>query len=213
MNPLSIKAANTQVSYRSVSALDRTTRTVLSFASLCDGWHYGAGVVFSRRIIDTALFVQSRLVIIGSVPTEAFPLVTGSILIVGYNHDEEIEVTCRTDGGFDVSYFLNDEVQFSTSFSNLNELYVFLGTIVWKSKKSSGSFIQSTTVTTRNDSQVRPFANHLMAQERQSSPLFAPFRLTHRNATMYENTTAQLLPVNHPFFYAYKSQTFQTIPN
>jgi hypothetical protein len=213
MKLMAIKTANTQVSFRSFSALDRTTRTLLSFASLCDGWHYGAGVVFSRPIIDTALFVQSRLVIIGSTLTEAFPLVTGNILIVGYNGDEEIEVTCRTDGGFDVSHFLNDEAHFSCSFSNLNELYIFLGTIAWKSKKLSGWFILGTTATTRNDSQVQPFANHLMVQERQSSPLPAPFRQIHRNATMYENTTAQVLPVNHPFFYAYKSQTFLTTQN
>ncbi len=213
MNRLSGNAINTEISYRSVVAVSSTIEAVLSFKTLSVGWHYGKGVAFSRRVIDLALFVNSRLTRIASVPTEAFPLVTGNVLIVGYNGDDEVEVTCCTDGSFEVTQVVGDEIKYSNSFSGMDELFVFLGNIEWKSKKSSGLSIQDITAITKKDFQVLPSVSHQTAQAHQSSQRIVPFHVVQRNAIISEDTIHQQLPASHPFFYAYKSQNFRMIMN
>lgn len=213
MNRLSVNAINTEISYRSVVAVSSTIEAVLSFRTLSVGWHYGKGVAFSRRVIDLALFVNKRLTQIASVPTEAFPLVTGNVLIVGYNGDDDVEVTCRTDGSFEVSQVVGDEIKYSNSFSRMDELFVFLGSIEWKSKKSSGLSIQDTTAIAKKGFQVLPSVGHQTARAHQSSQQIVPFHVVQRNAIISEDTIHPQLPASHPFFYAYKSQSFQTIPN
>jgi hypothetical protein len=213
MNRLSANAINTEISYRSVVAVSSTIEAVLSFKALSAGWHYGKGVAFSRRVIELALFVNSRLTQIGSVPTEAFPLVTGNVLIVGYNGDDEVEVTCCADGSFEVTQVVGGEVEPSNSFSGLDELYVFLGNIIWKSKKSSGLSIQDITAITKKDFQVLPSAGRQTALAHQSLQLSVPFHVVQRNAIISEDTIHQQLPASHPFFYACTSLNFRTIPN
>jgi hypothetical protein len=199
----SILVVKNTIAYQSVVSSEKTTQTILSFASLKDGWHYGSGAPIKRSMLERALFVNSRLNQIGSNPTEAFPLTSGEILVVGYHGKEEIEITCFLDGTFGVVHIVVDEVAESTSFESIEDLYSFLGNIEWKSKKLSGLFTQGTIATTRNVSVVQPSASPQMGLALQLFQPNAQYRLVQPNALISEPTIQARFPANHPFFYDY----------
>ena len=86
-----------QECYNTLNA-NSTEAKILDFEDIDDGWHFGEGVVLSRRAIQEACLLHDTLLEHGFYETDAFPGLAGEIRVTAYWKDYYFEFT-RERGG------------------------------------------------------------------------------------------------------------------
>ena len=95
--------------------IDRTIRKLARFAFLPKGWNFGEGGPIDRHTISSAARIANFSCGLGFERSNAFPGVSGEILIAFYKDDQCVEVTLET--GRPITIVLEsperDDIEFS----------------------------------------------------------------------------------------------------
>lgn len=79
--------------------VDRPTqKKIWSFKSLTKGWHYGEGVPFTKDLLERAIALNQDALNFGFFETDAFPGISGEIMLVIYHENQDLEFTIETNG-------------------------------------------------------------------------------------------------------------------
>jgi hypothetical protein len=83
-----------------VETAERTRKKIEGFARLPEGWHYGSGSPATARVIDLALRTEAMLRNAGYPKTDAFPGVSGEIVVTGYKDRRSVSVEVSDEGPY-----------------------------------------------------------------------------------------------------------------
>ena len=75
-----------------------TTKKIMAFRRLTDGWHYGEGYHVDESVVNTALELHKRILSLGLYETDAFPGIEGNIVLTVYSGTECLEFTLMSNG-------------------------------------------------------------------------------------------------------------------
>ena len=81
-----------------------TQEKIRSFSELPTGWHYGHGVAVSQGTVAISLLFESFIKLIGFPETDAFPGITGEVMVAGYSRTNHVQVTVEPDGTFRLAH-------------------------------------------------------------------------------------------------------------
>ncbi len=137
----------------------KTDGKIMSFERLPLGWHYGKGGPASPHMVRRARGILSLFGTIGFMETDAFPGISGEIMVTAYRGKHCVEVTTELDNSFVVTHEFDGEDRFhETGLSVLqaaSALAGIIGTIVREEcDTSSWSTWNITTTTIRDDSKI-----------------------------------------------------------
>lgn len=166
-----------------------TSALIRSFERLPSGWHYGEGRGATKLATKSALAIH-RALANRADEVEAFPDISGGILLSGYCGDETLEAFCHRDGAVKVLHEIDGEVVYEQDDVSVSEVTKYVERLLWKlmkwqSVRSSGYFIQDTSAEQRGDLQVwRSRIPQRTAVSRSSIPTVLR-RIAERNANTY----------------------------
>lgn len=75
-----------------------TNDKLSSFADLCVGWHYGQGIPPSMNLISRLIEINRQAYRFGFSKTDAFPGVSGNIMLTLYEGEYLVDLTVERDG-------------------------------------------------------------------------------------------------------------------
>ena len=97
---------------------------IISFGDLPDGWNYGGGYRATCCAIRTALRINNLLINVEDI--EAFPDVSGAILVSGYYGNENLEIFIHSDGQIDLTREIDDDVNDEKNDISWDELEEYI---------------------------------------------------------------------------------------
>lgn len=118
-----------------------TKEKISSFKNLPSGWHYGEGIAPTHAMIDVAHDWHNRITGLGFAVTNAFPGVTGEIMISGRNGERDVEIILEADGTISFEYDKNDEAVVSIERGDAAEVDAALNRAAGELWNTSGLFI------------------------------------------------------------------------
>lgn len=178
----------------------KAERDILSFASLPRGWHFGRGIPIPRKVISDALYIKSKMVDLGATTIEAFPKISGSIVVSAIKGEDSVDITCYGNGKYDfyVERANQELIDVSkTSFSRLAAQVRFLG---WRETTWSDSFTRGTTHGRKVASIAKQFRN--LKTDFLSLTIPAHDGAAVRRVNTYHySTTPSASAASHQFFF------------
>jgi len=140
---------------------DRTTSKIRSFSHLPSGWHFGSGSAPKQQMIETAIEWNSKLIQFGFHTTDAFPGVSGEIMVTGYLGTHYVEVLIEEnfkEANFRVSLTYENNNQELRCLERATELAAFDTLIeiaggIWS---TSDYFTQNTSIVSAMNSKALP---------------------------------------------------------
>lgn len=93
---------------------DLATDKIISFSNFEEGWHFGDGEKFSKKVIETSLQIVSFLKKRGFAIIDAFPSINGEIRVTTYPGDYYFAIN------------VNDEYRFTFWIEDKNHNELFL---------------------------------------------------------------------------------------
>ena len=191
--------------------IDPIVQRIKSFKSLPHGWHYGDGRSADQLAVESALHAYRAFRKFGIDRIEAFPNVSGEVLVAGYFEEETLEFLCGLNGGVNVLHEQDDEIVYDENYPSVDDATEFLRTLPWNLiGKSSDYSILSTTVGKREDTSA------WLSMPRQQMTEFhqlmenAPENTVVVNVNTSGGTTIRESLENHRYFGDFGHETFQT---
>jgi hypothetical protein len=195
--------------FHALSMTDPIVKRIVSFRRLEHGWNYGSGRPSPRHVIDAALTVHAQLKAIGAEQTEAFPAISGGMMVSGYYRAETVDIMCRMDGYFDVFHKGPDQVYTDVESVGLSFVRSYIQELKWRPHSFSDFSTPNTSVTKRTGSRVWHSRNRMMAVPSSTVPVQSK-RVTANARTFGHFTTPELL-ASLPYFSASTSDLYHQV--
>lgn len=192
-----------------VSVSDSVVAKILSFARLEKGWHYGNGQPSTKNIVGTALRLRAKLNILGADTIEAFPRLDGSIVVSAINGTTVVDVTCRTDGNFDLYIEMNDKVTLDVEEVVYSEIVARIRFLEWRGSSRYAYFTPCISPTSEGDSIAPPFSRPTMVSP--SLTAFVPSVVAEPNVSTSPTTTHREFPALRLYSSGSISRAYQNM--
>jgi hypothetical protein len=118
---------------------------------------------------NRALEIYGRFRLVGLQRIEAFPDLSGEVMVSAVDDDYAVEITCQMNGLYTILLEHGDVRLFDHADCSLMEVTKILENFEWPSKKSSGSFIHFSSATNVVDLRASPL-KRLATELRSSVP-------------------------------------------
>jgi hypothetical protein len=196
-----------QFRFSSVSVSSKAERDIISFQTFPIGWHYGRGKPPSRGVVDDALEVKALMLQLGAKKIEAFPRVSGEIVVSALNEADTVDVICADTSLYDILIERGDATlvdQKQVSMEKLKEMVRFLE---WRVVASSGYSTRNTSLGKGVDLTVPLYRNPPMVFPSLTRP--ARRAAADVSARTYQNSTKNELRDLPHFSSGFKRTSFQ----
>jgi len=133
-----------------------TQRRIAKFALMEQGWSYGEGEPFAPDVVARALEVHRAMVANGFYNTDAFPGLSGEIVVTLYDGDDYVEVEVRPDLRLDFLWERQGEELEAVEDLGFGDVKRYLSQLRKESWKLSASLTQYTTTSDSSASIAQP---------------------------------------------------------
>jgi len=210
MKPYQLAIPSEQISCYGME-YDPISSKIMSFTTLRRGWHYGKGVPASPVIATIALGLLEDLRKQGVSKFEAFPDVSGGVLLSAYSGNICADVMIRPDFKINLVVEDGDDEIFEQKNISAEELIGLMGDKRWLSENSSDSFTLGTTATRRSDLNLWHLTSPAATPVFQfcSNAVFSTGMVTYAN--IYGKTTLQTSQATRPFSGDFPTMRFRHV--
>jgi len=170
------------------SQLNFTDQKIQSFGNLQRGWHFGGGVAPQMPTIETALVLNRALLRNRLLITNAFPGISGEILVTGRSGSTVIELTIEPESGITLVREVADEEVFYQEGLTLEDAVKHINSLRGESWALSGLYIGTTTTQTPDRLRALLSSHQAMAQEFQLLTKIAYTRQARATVTISKGT-------------------------
>jgi hypothetical protein len=110
-----------------------TRRKIKGFMHFDEGWSYGYGEKFNLQVVEEALALHTELIRIGISKTDAFPGLSGEVMVTGYYHNHYLEFIVEPDLTITFTHEVGDDEVFyqeglstQQAITHLREFYQWM---------------------------------------------------------------------------------------
>lgn len=133
---------------------DGIAEKIFSFLDLPDGWHYGSGYAPSLELVLHAINLAHILRTLGCRSLEAFPGISGTIMVSAYGQNSCLDITMPNIREHDYVFLRDGAEVAEKEHVSLDELVETLTRERWLACDLSDSCTRSTTARKRVDSNL-----------------------------------------------------------
>lgn len=151
--------------------MNNTRLKIAEFSELKNGWCHGEGLPINKQAIQQAEELFLFFITNGVYRTNAFPCISGGVMVTGYLDNHYIEFTLEDDNSVTYYYELNDEWTDYFDSLTLEKAKEFAAKKIAEIKnenglcqKSLGYSAKNTTGTTKKTVSPVPHSNHQASQ-------------------------------------------------
>lgn len=184
-------------------------RALTRMLKLPRGWDYGRDGPAMASAVGAAKRLVSALSRMDVTGVEVLPGSRGTTTVVAVRHADELEITCRTTGLYDLSFASGGD-EIDVEKMTYGEVLCLLREKGWVSLRSFGSCTHAGTVIYSDDTPVRLSSAPVMELVSQSLAPIASMQAAPASATMCVNTTIHRSLESRPSSGAYKRVIFLT---
>ena len=167
--------------------IDPLIERLRSFEDLQLGWCYGQGGPIGNAVTSDALRIYELLRAHRLTRVEAFPYVSGEVMVSAVNGAWSVELLCDGSHNYGVTIEHHDEDKIRVIELNIQQVIRLLASVPWPSTKSYGYFIHDTTAMRKEDLQVQHSPYRLMASQSLNLPALS--KKVEPNANTYRSST------------------------